>query len=163
MTNPPRTSGLLALAAFALSSLLAACSGNVGESADGRVGTQTSAVQGGTTDTNAEHNFAVGVANRQGGVCSGTLIAPNLILTARHCVVPPTQDDSVTCSDKFEPNVPPAALFITTEPNLYRAKNYYAASEIITPSDTAFCGNDIALIILEKNIPATEAPSSSST
>ncbi len=29
--------------------------------------------------------------------------------------------------------------------------------EIITPADNGFCGNDIALIILEKNIPASEA------
>ncbi len=141
---------------LALSALLMGCSGNV-SNGDGHVGTQASAVQGGTTDTNVAHNFAVGVANRYGGVCSGTLIAPNLILTARHCVVPPTQDESVTCSDKFAANVPPAALFVTTEPNLYKAKNYYAATEVVTPTDTSFCGNDIALIILEKSIPATEA------
>ena len=146
------------IAAFALSALLAACSGNVGESgSEGQLGTQASAIQGGTMDTNAAHNFAVGVANRRGGVCSGTLIAPNLVLTARHCVVPPSQDDSVTCTDTFEPNVAPSALSVTTEPNLYRAKSYYAAAEIITPVSSAFCGNDIALIILAKNIPATEA------
>jgi MYXO-CTERM domain-containing protein len=147
------------LAAFALSSLLVACSGNVGGESgpEERLGTQASAVQGGTMDTSASHNFAVGVANRLGGVCSGTLIAPNLILTARHCVVPPTADESVSCADKFAANIAPSSLFVTTEPNLYRAKNYYAASEIITPESTAFCGNDIALIVLEKNIPATEA------
>ena len=152
MRNP----GLLAVSALAsLLMLLTACSGNVTETET--LGTQASAVQGGSTDTNVKHNFAVGVANRYGGVCSGTLIAPNLILTARHCVVPPAQSEAVTCADKFSANVAPAALFVTTEPNLYRAKNYYASSEIITPADTSFCGNDIALIILDKNIPAAEA------
>ncbi len=146
------------LATFALASLLVACSGGAEQGAsEDRTGTQASAIQGGSMDTNASHNFAVGVANRFGGVCSGTLIAPNLILTARHCVVPPSQNESVSCSDRFAANVAATALFVTTEPNLYHAKSYYAATEVITPADTSFCGNDIALIILEKDIPATEA------
>ncbi|HSO38047.1 MAG TPA: trypsin-like serine protease [Labilithrix sp.] len=142
-----------------LAALLVACGGNGGEGepAEGRLGTQASAVQGGGLDTNVAHNFAVGVANRLGGVCSGTLIAPNLVLTARHCVVPPTADDSVTCSDVFAANIPASSLFVTTEPNLYKAKNYYPAAEIITPASSAFCGNDIALVLLEKNIAASEA------
>lgn len=147
--------------AVALSSLLigvAGCSGEVGGKSDeARIGNVTSAIQGGLTDTNAAHNFAVGVANRLGGVCSGTLIAPNLVLTARHCVVPPKDDETVTCASIFADNVAPASIFVTTEPNLYRATAYYAATEIITPTDKAFCGNDVALIILEKSVPATEA------
>ena len=147
------------LAGLALSAVVAlmGCSGEVGDAKAERLGSQSSAIQGGETDTNAAHNFAVGVANRLGGVCSGTLIAPNLVLTARHCVIPPQASESVTCADVFAANVAPASLYITTEPNLYKAKAYYAATAIITPESTAFCGNDIALVILEKNVPASEA------
>lgn len=157
-----RSSRSCRLAILAVSSLVAGLVGCSGEVAGGSsdlepVGRQSSAVQGGKTDTNVAHNFAVGVANRGGGVCSGTLIAPNLVLTARHCVVPPSGDESVTCSDTFPANVAPSALFITTESNLFRAKSYYGARKIITPPAKGFCGNDIALIILTKSVPAAEA------
>jgi MYXO-CTERM domain-containing protein len=142
--------------ALALFPILVACGGGA-ESGGETVGRSRSAVQGGKIDTNAKDSFAVGVASRLGGMCSGTLIAPNLVLTARHCVVPPSADEAVTCADTFPKNLAPSQLMVTTEPNLYRARSYYAAKEIITPKETGFCGNDIALIILEKNIPDTAA------
>jgi len=141
---------------LALTSIVAGCSGEV-SSTEASTASVKSAVQGGKLDTATNHNFAVGIANRFGGVCSGTLIAPNLVLTARHCVVKPDGSDAVTCDDKFGANVDPSAMFVTTEPNLFRAKNYYPAAKIITPEPTGFCGNDIALVILANSIPATEA------
>src|SRR5437762_8849009 len=70
--------------------LTVACGGTDEASRSESLGAQKSAIQGGQLDTNAKHGFAVGVANKLGGLCSGTLIAPNLVLTARHCVVPPS-------------------------------------------------------------------------
>ncbi|MDB4941293.1 MAG: Trypsin-like serine protease [Labilithrix sp.] len=152
------------LAAFALAT--AACGGGTigcaaeaggAEAGEEHLGRQASAIQDGALDTSSSHNFAVGVANTLGGLCSGTLIAPNLVLTARHCVVPPVATDVVTCADTFAPSVEPTSLFVTTEPNLIKAKHYYAATAVVTPTSTSFCGNDIALVILRDNVPASEA------
>ena len=61
--------------------------------------------------------------------------------------------EAVTCADSFPANVKPATLRITTEPSLRGSETVYKAKEITTPDDTAFCGNDIALLTLEEQHP----------
>src|SRR5271165_2200535 len=53
----------------------------------GPVGSESSAIQDGTVDTT--HDFAVGIVqmtNQAVAFCSGVLLEPNLVATARHCV-----------------------------------------------------------------------------
>src|SRR5271165_6381141 len=62
-----------------------------GEPAE-RTASTSSAIQGGQPDTT--HTFVVGVIAQFGGgvsgLCTGTLLAPNLAVTARHCIAPPS-------------------------------------------------------------------------
>jgi hypothetical protein len=144
--------------ALLLSTSAIACGGADASTSEGDIGRQASAIQGGAADTAVTDGFAVGITNKLGGVCSGTLVAPNLVLTARHCVVPPVSgSEVVTCKSSFAANVPASALQITTSANLYHAKSYYKAIDILTPADASFCGNDIALVLLEKSVPIAEA------
>src|SRR5580692_8261490 len=59
-------------------------------------------IQGGTTDST--HAFAVAVVDHATGsqetvaICSGALLAPNLVATARHCVAPTSDPTDVQCA-----------------------------------------------------------------
>jgi hypothetical protein len=114
-------------------------------------------VEGGQLDTSNANNFAVGITSGTSAVCTGTLLAPNLVLTARHCVVPDEGEQWVTCKTKFTAPLDPSALKVTTSPNIYRAEQFYPAKKIFVPEGDSFCGNDLALVLLEGNIPASEA------
>jgi MYXO-CTERM domain-containing protein len=117
----------------------------------------THPIQGGTNDT--KHLFAVGILASVGGgtaLCSGALIAPNLVATARHCVAAVPADGIIDCpTTKFGALTPAKNIVVTTEADLRVATTSVAVSKVIVPSgadQTAVCGNDIALLILAQTI-----------
>ncbi len=152
--------------AFALA-CVAGC-GSRASSRDEPVGRSASAIQGGEDD--ATHGFAVGIcagalSGPMGGhaceiLCSGALIAPNLVLTARHCVDTVSSETVDCASDTFGSSLYPAySYYVTSDPNIYDAgATWFQASEIVTPTPTGFCGNDLALIILGSNVPSSDVP-----
>ena len=92
-------------------------------------------------------------------LCTGSLIAPNLVLTARHCIarVASTQ---VTCGKAaFEAPLSPGDVFVTTEDEMPGVLDrYLETQEILVPDEgNDVCGFDVALIILRRNVPAAVA------
>jgi hypothetical protein len=138
--------------------LVAACASNEMTEAE-RLGARELPIQGGVV--NDELTAVVGIAIQVGGgfgACSGSLIAPNLILTAQHCVA--ESDELVDCRrSEFGDVYRPSQISVTTETNMFGfSTDYYDVKSIHVPGETrANCEADIALLILEENIPASEA------
>jgi Trypsin len=128
----------------------------VGNTVAGRgpLGQTRQAISGGMETT--AYPFAVGINIANQGVCSGTLIAPNLVLTARHCVSQLNTGDVIDPTSQFFPPYPRQAFGVTTDANLFNG-NERGVSKIIVPSVARAVGNDIALLILSSNVPASEA------
>ena len=117
-------------------------------------------ISGGYSDS--EDTAVVGIvslANNSLGICSGTLIAPNVVLTAQHCVAP-TSSAGVLCgSTTFGPAYDASGLYISTKRRLTQNPNdYYSTAEILVPpGGSDFCGYDIALMILNDPVDPAEA------
>lgn len=147
-SRPPR----LAAAVCSVGLLALACSSR------GESGTSLSqAIAGGQPDYSHSNVFLLASHfGDSGGLCTSTLIAPNLLLTARHCVSPNTGDEGVVCgdSDLGDP-YPPKAFVATNDPRPSDGSPLFHAAEVrVAPGGRDTCGYDIALVILDENVPS---------
>jgi hypothetical protein len=94
-------------------------------------------------------------------VCSGTLIAPNLVLTARHCVDNDSGSEIASCGvGKFTGRHWQAnQINITTNSRTTQATlGWHGVSEVRTPTtSTDFCESDIALLVLADQVAGADA------
>lgn len=122
------------------------------------------AIQGGTADGTA-HPYAVGVCvggpNACNEICSGALILPNVVVTARHCVDQSPKIIDCTISGGTGPSFGPpnGDMYITTNPTMGQptSTGWHHVTSVSLPTDKHICGNDIALLILADVVPSTEA------
>jgi MYXO-CTERM domain-containing protein len=143
---------------FGLTVLFAGCTDAGGPASP--KGVVAEPIVGGTADSTSRS--VIGILTRQGELCSGSLILPNLVLTARHCVASISNSDgSVACGVTTFGSLTAAGDFaISWDDNLrdnIDEASVYGAKAVRVPQDPAVCGNDIALIELSSNIPASEA------
>jgi V8-like Glu-specific endopeptidase len=153
---------IFAFGTAAFASLIVAAGCSSADPSREMTSSQGQAVQGGTVDTT--DNFAVGVCVGNGPgqcqlLCSGALIAPNLVMTARHCVnQSPQAIDCTLSSTVFGAQYAPTNYFyITTYYQMGQGtKGWHQAKQIFTTPGTKVCGNDMALIMLSDNVPTSE-------
>jgi trypsin len=99
------------------------------------------------------------------GLCTATLVAPNLVLTARHCVS--DVDSTVGCSTNGTPVVggavhtdrPPTELAVFVGKNgktadLTVEKNAAArGKKLVVDKSKTICNRDLAFLVLDREIP----------
>jgi hypothetical protein len=121
--------------------------------------TERQAIKGGEVDT--EHTAVVGMAverDRGFGVCTGTLIAKNLVLTAQHCVSELSGGRGIDCdSTTFTSRLEPGDIRVATETRLRGNSDFYRVETIVTPEGDGVCGKDIALLRLRQTVDSGEA------
>ena len=97
------------------------------------------------------------------GFCSGSLIAPNLVLTAHHCVAllnGAPNGDTIQCGRTTFQDVGQGSYFLvspaTVRPTVATDPRFFRGSEVrpAPGGEIDFCGHDLALIILREPIPA---------
>jgi MYXO-CTERM domain-containing protein len=106
----------------------------------------------GYQDSSKDNDAVVLIVDNVGGgyaeMCTGALIAKNIVLTARHCVSN-TTEDYVDCQNDVSGDKEPSKLAV------YRGWdgfNYLSSGkQIIHDHNSSLCGHDLALIVLQSN------------
>ncbi|MEI8259482.1 MAG: trypsin-like serine protease, partial [Deltaproteobacteria bacterium] len=142
--------GALGWVGMVFVALLVGCAADV-DIEDGEL--SVAAIVHGRAD-GAGHPGVVALRLGSDGLCTGTLIAPRAVLTARHCVSY-LASESVDCADP-SPQVtgerPPSSLAVISGDNVFTGREVARGVRVIVPDGQRLCGADVAVVILDRDV-----------
>jgi MYXO-CTERM domain-containing protein len=138
----------------------------VGCSTAERSGQNADDIINGATDTAHDATIllvALRPDGRVGTTCSGTLVAPNMILTAKHCVADTDKHAACTTEgDALEEGAvradkKPSTLLVYTGRKAIQVSDDTSAAaargkKIISESSKTFCDGDLAFVVLDRDV-----------
>jgi len=159
------TMGLLVAAA-----LVVGCGDAVGPSVErgGDIDRRRAPIIGGevASEATASVVFVFEVAGGGVSLCSGTLVAPNLVLTARHCITsdPPSR---VQCGETTlnAPRDPSEFKYVSTDTDIRSDEGISSSPEFgvevasvqVPDGHEDACGDDIGALVLSESVPPSVA------
>jgi hypothetical protein len=139
---------------------LPGCGAAPGESEPASLGVAVEPIKGGyndTSDTNVVDIIWYVQGAQDYSECSGSLLAPNMVLTARHCVANIlNMSQGIDCSvSKFGASDKPGNFYVSTAAVLAQdfPNGFHTVREVLTPpGPSSVCGQDQAILILSDSI-----------
>ena len=137
--------------------LLGACAAKTGDL--GGEGSSSSRIVNGTPSTSAQDATVYIAIGTQGQFCTGALVAPNLVLTARHCVQNTDDKAGVECTP-YTDRIAAGTLTISLGANASASAVAATGKQTFVDSGTDLCSHDIALILLDRNVSGAKVAAS---
>lgn len=125
--------------------------------ADEETGTARARIISGAPEDNLRGVVAV-INTDSGSICSGVVIHPRVVLTARHCVARIEHGPTIDCDRTTFGNVTePGHMLIATTTDGTIPDQKHAVVQVLVPDHGKFCGGDLAALILPKALDEHEA------
>jgi hypothetical protein len=145
---------LLALVSLALP--VVGCAAGVADAPDGPVQADEVEIVAGVPD-HGRDPAVVALDIGDVALCTGALIAPDVLLTARHCVSETTE--SVMCpssTPQITGNRAPSSLKVLLGDQASLTHEVARGREVLVPPGDTLCADDIALVVLDRAVDGVD-------